>query len=63
MSIKKQIPFEMKCNKCGKQQPQESDSTDNWKKYKAGEKCECGGEYVMHMDDAPFGKCREQTEG
>lgn len=48
-------PFESRCNKCGKEQEQDvSKSTENWKCYPCGVKCDCGGEYVTWLNGKPI---------
>ena len=37
---------------CGKaQKPDKRQSTDNWNVFDAHEKCECGGEFVMKIEE------------
>ena len=49
--------FEFKCNKCGKPAKQDdAKSNENWRAFKCGEKCECGGTFVLHIDGKPLEK-------
>ena len=44
--MKKEFEMKMLCDKCGAEQKKdEKQSTKHWKVYKAGKKCECGGEF------------------
>lgn len=52
MRKKKQPKIVFVCKKCGKlQKPDTNQSTDNWNVFDAHEKCECGGEYVMRIEE------------
>jgi hypothetical protein len=45
---KPKLEIKSKCNKCGKPQPiDKKESNENWKVYKANQKCECGGTFEM----------------
>ena len=52
MRKKKQSKIIFVCEKCGKaQKPDKKQSTDNWNVFGAHEKCECGGEFVMKIEE------------
>jgi len=57
----KKPEFRMLCNKCKTPQPLSSGSSENWAVYKTGEKCACGGEFVMFMDDEPLRKKQKEV--
>ena len=49
---KKQPKIIFVCEKCGKaQKPDKKQSTDNWNVFDAHEKCECGGKFVMKIEE------------
>lgn len=49
------ITFEFKCDKCGKHAEQDKEkSNENWRAFKCGEKCECGGTFVLCIDGKPM---------
>ena len=51
------IEFEMKCNKCGKPAKQDDEkSNENWRAFKCGVKCECGGTFVLWLNGKPMGE-------
>ena len=51
----KKPKFEIKCIKCGKpQQKNEEKSNENWNAYDANARCDCGGEYVVHINGEPL---------
>ncbi|WP_312433542.1 hypothetical protein [Lacrimispora sp.] len=52
MSKKQKVEIAFRCEKCGK--PQESDkkqSTELFEVFDCHEKCECGGKFIMYLDD------------
>lgn len=52
MRKKKQSKIIFVCEKCGKaQKADKKQSTDNWNVFDAHEKCECGGEFVMKIEE------------
>ena len=41
-----------KCDRCGADQPKdEKQSNENWHVFKVGEKCKCGGEFKMDVEE------------
>lgn len=47
--------IEFKCVECGSEQSEKADeSNENWKVYNCNQKCNCGGEYYMHIDGVPL---------
>lgn len=53
--------FENKCHLCGK--PQTPTLTDDgYKQYKCGEKCSCGGEFMLYLRGERIGDPKEATQ-
>ena len=48
--------IEIKCEQCGKQQPEDRNaSNENWAVFDCHQKCECGGRFVMYIDGKKLG--------
>ena len=42
------------CEDCGKPQPRnEAKSVPNWDVFDAGQRCECGGKFVLRINEVP----------
>lgn len=51
------ITFEFRCDKCGAYAEKDpAKSNKSWNAFKCGEKCECGGTFVMWIDGKPLTK-------
>ncbi len=49
--MRKKTKFEIKCEKCGKPQPKnENTSNENWSVFDCNVKCECGGKFATYID-------------
>lgn len=57
--MQKDLWYENKCNLCGKKQNPFSE-THNFEQFKCGEKCSCGGEFMMFIEGTQIGGPRKE---
>ena len=49
---KEKIKISFVCEKCGKKQdPDKNRSTEQWEFFDCHERCECGGKFVMKIEE------------